>query len=84
MIEPTYNLVSRIPFKRLVGPVNSLIITMMLLVLSGCNSGALAPKGMIAAAELKLIVFSAALMLLVVIPHAFPKHITIKYNLTPV
>lgn len=68
MIKPTCNLVSGIPFKWFVKPVNALIIAMLLLLLSGCDTGALAPKGMIAAAELKLIVFSAVIMLLVVIP----------------
>ncbi len=68
MMKQKCNLVPGIPFKRLVGSVNALIIAMISLALSGCDSGALAPKGIIAAAELKLIAFSAALMLLVVIP----------------
>jgi len=68
MIKPISNLVSGIPFKRMLGPVNALIITMVLLVLSGCDSGMLAPKGIIAIEELKLTILSAALMLLVVIP----------------
>jgi cytochrome o ubiquinol oxidase subunit II len=59
MIKLKCNLVSWIP---------SLGMVMMLLVLGGCNSGALAPKGIIATAELKLIILSAVLMLLVVIP----------------
>ncbi|MDX2346139.1 MAG: ubiquinol oxidase subunit II [Legionella sp.] len=48
--------------------IKTLITLMMSLVLAGCKSGAFAPKGMIAEAELKLIIFSAVLMLLVVIP----------------
>lgn len=39
-----------------------------ILFLSGCHSGVLAPKGPIAHQELQLLIFSVALMLLVVIP----------------
>lgn len=41
------------------------------LFLSACDSGALAPRGQIAAEELKLIIFSTEIMLLVVIPVIF-------------
>ena len=46
----------------------TMLLPMMSFFLSGCHSGALAPKGLIAADELKLIIFSAEIMLLVVIP----------------
>jgi cytochrome o ubiquinol oxidase subunit 2 len=51
--------------------VGAAFLLMISLVLSGCDSGALAPKGEVAAAELKLIVFSAEIMLLVVLPVIF-------------
>jgi len=46
----------------------TILLSMVTFFLSGCHSGALAPKGQIAADELKLIIFSAEIMLLVVIP----------------
>ena len=46
----------------------TMLLPLMSFFLSGCHSGALAPKGLIAADELKLIIFSAEIMLLVVIP----------------
>lgn len=64
-------LVSDSPFKHMLRSVNALVLTVILCVLSGCDSGALAPKGMIAAEELKLIMLSAGIMLLVIIPVIF-------------
>lgn len=71
MIKPMYNLVSGIPYKRMLRPMNALLMTVILFLLSGCDSGLLAPKGIIAAEELRLIVFSSAIMLLVIIPVIF-------------
>ncbi len=74
MIKPIKlisNLVSGVACKRMLRPVSAFVLTMMLLVLSGCDSGALAPKGIIAAEELKLIMLSAGIMLLVIIPVIF-------------
>ncbi|WED42391.1 ubiquinol oxidase subunit II [Legionella cardiaca] len=47
------------------------LLAMVLLTLNGCHSGAIAPRGQIAATELKLIIFSIKLMLIVVIPVIF-------------
>ena len=47
---------------------SAVFLSIICLGLFGCDSGALAPRGEIAAAELKLIIFSAEIMLLVVIP----------------
>jgi cytochrome o ubiquinol oxidase subunit II len=71
MIKPISNLVSGFSGKQIQRNVVTALIVMITLMLSGCDSGALAPKGKIAAEELKLIVFSAELILLVVIPVIF-------------
>ncbi len=47
------------------------LLAMLFLLLNGCHSGAIAPKGQVAAEELSLIIFSIKLMLLVVIPVIF-------------
>ena len=44
------------------------LLSMVFLLLNGCHSGAIDPKGQVATAELKLIIFSVKLMLLVVVP----------------
>jgi cytochrome o ubiquinol oxidase subunit 2 len=51
--------------------IMKLVALVLLLLLSGCHSGAIAPKGQVATEELKLIIFSVELMLLVVIPVIF-------------
>jgi cytochrome o ubiquinol oxidase subunit 2 len=72
MIKPISNLVSRLPVKALLRNLSVVLLVILSLALSGCNSeGILAPKGQIAFAEHKLIFFSIALMLIVVIPTIF-------------
>ena len=65
------NLVHRHPFQRPFRTLSMVLIAVVTLFLSACDSGALAPRGQIAAEELKLIIFSAEIMLLVVIPVIF-------------
>lgn len=48
--------------------VNVVLLLIVSLFLTACHSGALAPRGPIAASELKLTLFAVELMLLVVIP----------------
>lgn len=71
MIKSLFNCASNFSCKRILHNGAAVFALMMMLVLSGCDSGALAPRGEIAAAELKLIIFSTKLMLLVVIPVIF-------------
>ncbi|MCX7116668.1 MAG: ubiquinol oxidase subunit II [Legionellales bacterium] len=68
MIKAISKMLSGFPGKRIIRPANVVLLTMTLLLLNGCHSGAIAPRGQIATAELKLITFSIELMLLVVIP----------------
>jgi cytochrome o ubiquinol oxidase subunit 2 len=62
--------VLRHPLQRVLRNISMVLITMVTIVLCGCDSysGALAPRGMIATEELKLMIFSAEIMLLVVVP----------------
>ncbi len=68
MIKPISNMLPEFLGKRVIRHLDILLLTMALLLLNGCRSGAVAPRGQVAAAELKLIIFSIELMLLVVIP----------------
>lgn len=65
------NLAHRHPFQRSFGALGRVLMATVTLFLSACDSGALAPRGQIAAEELKLIIFSTEIMLLVVIPVIF-------------
>jgi cytochrome o ubiquinol oxidase subunit II len=56
------------PGNRMMRHGGIILLAIVLLLLSGCHSGAIAPKGKVATEELKLIIFSVELMLLVVIP----------------
>jgi cytochrome o ubiquinol oxidase subunit II len=71
MTKPISNSVSKSLSRRIFEKVSTVLTSMILLTLSGCDSGVLNPKGEIAAAQLKLIIFSAEIMLLVVIPVIF-------------
>lgn len=68
MMKTIFKIVSAPPCKPILKSGAAILTALIALLLSGCDTGALAPKGEIAAAELKLILFSAKLMLLVVIP----------------
>ena len=68
MIKPLSNVMHEHPLKWIFKTLLTLQLSAIFLLLTGCDSGAIAPKGLIATAELKLIIFSAAVMLLVVIP----------------
>lgn len=67
------NLVSKFLVKSGLRNMSGVLLVAMLFVLSGCHfdSGALAPRGPIAAKELHLIDFAVGLMLIVVIPTIF-------------
>lgn len=71
MTKPVSNLVSKSLGKKMLRKLCAVLTPIIILLLSGCNSGALDPRGKIAAEELKLIIFSAEIMLLVVIPVIF-------------
>lgn len=71
MIKAFSNAVSNVPIRWIIRPVGVALLAIVLVLLNGCHSGAVAPKGQIAADELKLIIFSVKLMLLVVIPVIF-------------
>lgn len=68
MIKPISNTSSGFPGQRIIRHAEFVLFTMALLFLNGCHSGAVAPRGQVATAELKLIIFSIELMLLVVVP----------------
>ncbi|MDI1352756.1 MAG: cytochrome ubiquinol oxidase subunit II, partial [bacterium] len=68
MIKSLSRILSRLPGTRFIRPKGIALLGMVVLLLNGCHSGAIAPKGEVATAELKLIIFSVELMLLVVIP----------------
>ena len=64
------NTVHRHPLQRVLRTISTVLMTMVTIVLCGCDSysGALEPRGIIATEELKLMIFSAEIMLLVVVP----------------
>lgn len=68
MITTGSTAMSRSPFLRMFRHASVVILVLTTIVLTGCHSGAIAPRGQIAAEELKLIIFSIELMLLVVVP----------------
>lgn len=65
------NAVTKFPGKPIIKDGGIVLLTMLLLLLNGCHSGAIAPKGQVATAELNLIIFAVELMLLVVVPVIF-------------
>ncbi|MDF1757590.1 MAG: ubiquinol oxidase subunit II [Legionellaceae bacterium] len=71
MTRPDSSSVSEAFSRKILGKMGAVLISIIMLALCGCDSGALDPKGKIAAEELKLIIFSAEIMLLVVIPVIF-------------
>ncbi|WP_206538887.1 ubiquinol oxidase subunit II [Legionella norrlandica] len=71
MIQPICKVVSGFPGQWIMRHLGVVLLIMVLLLLNGCDSGAIAPRGQIAATELKLIIFSIKLMLIVVIPVIF-------------
>ena len=71
MIKPISNRLPGFLGKRIIGNKGVVLLSLALVLLNACHSGAVAPRGQIAAAELKLIIFSVELMLLVVIPVIF-------------
>jgi len=71
MIKTTSNVVPEFPGHRIIKHVGVVLLAIVFLFLSSCDSGALAPRGQVAAAELKLTIFSLELMLLVVVPVIF-------------
>ncbi len=68
MLKLTYKKSAKSPIKWSMKRIWILLITGMLVMLGGCDQGAVAPKGHIATEELKLIIFAVKLMLIVVIP----------------
>lgn len=68
MIKPLSKLIPGLSNKWRLGYSGVALLALMMLVLNGCHSGIVAPKGKIAAAQLDLAIFSIELMLLVVIP----------------
>jgi cytochrome o ubiquinol oxidase subunit 2 len=68
MIKPISTMRPRLIGKRINGLTNVVFLALAFFFLNGCHSGAVAPRGQIATAELNLIIFSVELMLLVVIP----------------
>lgn len=73
MMKAIIGLISKLPIKGMFRNMSVVLLMMMTLVLGGChfNSGALAPRGPIAASELHLIGFAVELMLIVIIPTIF-------------
>ncbi len=71
MIKPISNMLHRLRGKRIIRHAEVVLLAVAFLFLNGCYSGAVAPKGQVAAVELKLMIFSIELMLLVVIPVIF-------------
>lgn len=68
MTKPISNRTPELPGKKILGHAGIVLLASVLLLLNGCHSGAMAPKGQIAATEFKLILLSVEIMLLVVIP----------------
>lgn len=71
MIQPIYKTMFGLPGKWIMRHIGVVLLMMALVLLNGCHSGLIAPRGQIAATELKLILFSIKLMLIVVIPVIF-------------
>lgn len=71
MIKARSNVMSRFRSGQIMRQAGVVLLALTLIVLGGCQSGAVAPKGQIASEELKLIIFSIELMLLVVVPVIF-------------
>jgi len=68
MIKASSTPISRLPCLGMFRHAGVVILVLTTILLNGCHSGAIAPRGLIAAEELKLIIFSIELMLLVVVP----------------
>lgn len=73
MMKAITSLMSRPSIKGMLRNLGVVVLVLLSLALSGCNysEGILAPKGQIAFAEHRLILFSIGLMLIVVIPTIF-------------
>ncbi len=71
MLKTTYKKSPESPGKRRVQYIGASLMAAVLLMLAGCDSGAISPKGLIATEELKLSIFAIELMLIVVIPVIF-------------
>lgn len=68
MMNTIFNAMTKLPNAQKIKKGAVVVLTMAFFLLSGCDSGAIDPKGQIATEELKLIIFSIKLMLLVVVP----------------
>ena len=71
MLKPISNMLPGLLGKKIIRHAGVALLAMALLLLNACHSGAVDPKGQVATAELKLMIFSVELMLLVVIPVIF-------------